>query len=419
VAGTDRRAFIRKLGTAAALIIPSVPSRLLPDDGLVNPCGGVLPDHLARHELVQAAFEGLDPADVWDCHAHLAGTGDSGLGVWMSPRMRSLLHPAEYARRLVLLNAACVDRQAVDRTYVDRLHALTDAFPPGAKAMVLAFDFHHDEGGKAAPERSVFHVPNLYAADVARRRPERFEWIASIHPYREDALEALAAAAQEGARAVKWLPSAMGIDPASPRCDAFYTALAARALPLLAHGGDEAAVHGALAQQLANPLKLRRALDHGVRVIVAHCASLGSGVDLDRGPAGPRRSNFELFERLMEDRRHEGLLYGDISAITQINRARVALPRLLQREDWHDRLLFGTDYPLPGVLPLISPDRLAGVGLLPVAEVPVLTQIRRHNPLLFDFVLKRRLAAGGKRFTEPVFRTRPFFAGALPRRSRA
>ena len=40
---------------------------------------------------------------------------------------------------------------------------------------------------------------------------------------------------------------------------------------------------------------------------------------------------------------------------------------------------------------------------------PVLAAIREHNPLLFDFVLKRHLRAGGKRFPANVFETRPFF----------
>jgi mannonate dehydratase len=43
--------------------------------------------------------------------------------------------------------------------------------------------------------------------------------------------------------------------------------------------------------------------------------------------------------------------------------------------------------------------------------VPVLVEIRRYNPLLFDFVLKRRLTAGGRRFAPSVFETRGFFTG--------
>ncbi len=70
---------------------------------------------------------------------------------------------------------------------------------------------------------------------------------------------------------------------------------------MLTHAGAELAVHGGQMQDYGNPLRLRRALDHGVRVIMAHCASLGDGTDLDRGPDAPAVSNFTLFARLMEE----------------------------------------------------------------------------------------------------------------------
>ena len=239
--------------------------------------------------------------------------------------------------------------------------------------------------------------------------PQRFEWIASIHPYRADAVEALEAARPAGARAVKWLPNAMGIDPASARCDRFYDALARTHTPLLTHAGAEDAVDSPTAQELGNPLRLRRALERGVCVIVAHCATLGKGVDLDKGQHGPRVSNFVLFTRLMEDARYAGHLFGDISAIVQRNRVAEAFPALLQRTEWHPRLLWGSDYPLPGVLPLISVAGFAERGLIVPDDVPVLNEIRRHNPILFDFVLKRRLAAGSARFSPEVFETRRIF----------
>jgi len=132
-------------------------------------------------------------------------------------------------------------------------------------------------------------------------------------------------------------------------------------------------------------------------------------VDLDRGPDGPPVSNFDLFGRLMAETRWEGLLYGDISAVVQRNRAAECLAPLLERGEWHERLLFGSDYPLPGVIPLISATRLAAQGLLDPATVPVLIEIRRHNPLLFDLVLKRHLAWQGRRFGAAVFETRRVF----------
>jgi hypothetical protein len=40
-------------------------------------------------------------------------------------------------------------------------------------------------------------------------------------------------------------------------------------------------VKGGNREDFGNPLRLRRPLEQGVRVLVAHCASLGSGLDLD------------------------------------------------------------------------------------------------------------------------------------------
>src|SRR5262249_20451638 len=154
----------------------------------------------------------------------------------------------------VLTNAACADRRAADRTFVKRLEELAEAFPAGVKLMLLAFDHHHDSAGRPSPQHSPLYIPDRYAAEIASRLPRRFEWIASIHPYRPDAVEALDAARRAGARAVKWLPNAMGIDPASPTCDRFYEALVRTATPLLTHAGEEAAVDTAAAQELGNPL---------------------------------------------------------------------------------------------------------------------------------------------------------------------
>jgi predicted TIM-barrel fold metal-dependent hydrolase len=414
-----RRALLAGAGAAAALAAlrggtgrgEAAP---LIDDGLRNPClDSRLPEALARHEVVRAAWEGIDPARVWDMHVHLVGDGDSRQGPWLPADAWSLWHPIAYIRRLTLMNAACVTPGAVDRSYVDRLLGLIEAFPRGARCLLLSFDYHHDAEGRVVSARSSFHVPDHYTAALAQRFPHRFEWAASIHPYRPDAVNALAAAQSRGARAVKWLPNSMGIDPASPRCDAFYALLARIGMPLLTHAGHEGTVDAwGGGQDLGNPLRLRRALDHGVRVIVAHCASFGKGVDLDAGPNGPRVGNFALFARLMDDARYARLVHGDISALVQRNRAAVALAILLARDEWHGRLLWGSDYPLPGVMPLINVHAIADMGLLDPREVPVLIEIRRHNPLLFDFVLKRRLAAGGRRFAAEVFETRGYFGAA-------
>ena len=327
--------------------------------------------------------------------------------------MESLLNPTLYARRLFYLNAGCVHEApgSIDRSYVERMHNLVDGMHHGVKLLLFAFDSVHDLRGTPHLSQSAFFVPNAYARDMARAHPQYFEWAASIHPYRRDALEALHLAKAEGARAVKWLPAAMGIDPGSPICERFYGALRKLELPLITHAGAERAVFGPDFQDYGNPLRLRAALDAGVRVVVAHCASIGEDQDLDRG--GASVASFALFERLMNEARYENNLFGDISAMTQLNRAGPSLARVLEEQRWHARLLNGSDYPLPGVMPIFSVDYLVSLKLIAPAAAPVLREIRAHNPLLFDFVLKRHLRSNGRAFSRRVFETRRFFEPAV------
>ena len=187
----------------------------------------------------------------------------------------------------------------------------------------------------------------------------------SIHPYRADAERELERWAERAGpwRFLKWLPNAMGIDPADPRCDRFYGTMSRLGVVLISHAGEEKAVEAEESQALGNPLRLRRALERGVKVIVAHCGSLGEQTDHER-PDRPRVASFDLFLRLMDDPRYRGQLFGELSATVLRNREPRVLTTLLDRTELHPRLVNGSDYPLPVVNALISTGRLAKGGLL-------------------------------------------------------
>jgi mannonate dehydratase len=404
----NRRNILLGLG---GLGIIAAAHRYWPEDGLVNPCPAEpIPDSLLQHPLVKTTWKDIDPEQFWDCHVHLVGNGNSGSRPWVNPKMQSARHPIQWLQYAFYFNASCIENATrADREYIERLKKLMVQMPGGIKLMLLAFDYFHNESGRHQPEASAFHTPNDYAAEIAQEHPEHFEWIASIHPYRQDAVDALQKAHVQGARAVKWLPPAQGMDPASTLCDPFYKAASELDIPLLVHAGAELAVHGANTEDFGNPLRLRRPLDHGVRVLVAHCASLGKGKDLDAGPSATSVPSFELFSRMMEESRYEGLLFGDISAVTQINRAGNVLSGLLNRPEWRARLVNGSDYPLPGILPLFSLKLLERSGYISSEDSAVLSAIRNYNPLLFDFVLKRRLNLNGNSLGVEPFHTRGFF----------
>lgn len=359
--------------------------------------------------LVAAALNGLDLQRYTDYHVHALGLGAGGSGCFVNEEKLSWRHPWGHLQFEIYRSAAGIDELATaDEDYVDRLLELVRAAGLGAGThQLLAFDKHYLADGQVDLGHTEFYVPNDYVLDLTARYPDVFAPTASVHPYRADALDELDRLAARGVRWIKWLPSAMGIDPAAERCDAFYERMAAHDMVLLTHGGEEQAVDAAELQRLGNPLLLRRALDSGLRVVVAHCASLGTNVDLD-DPAAGRVASFDLFLRLMDDPRYEGRVFGEISAVTQVNRMDV-LARLLEREDLHERLVHGSDYPLPAVNAVIWTSALAREGFLDEAERDALNEVYDANPLLFDLVVKRTLRhpQTRARFAASVFTANP------------
>ncbi len=359
-------------------------------------------------EMVEEAFQGVERTEMWDCHVHITGLGTGGSGCWVNPTLRSALHPIRQFKFEVYRYAAGIsDLARADQQYVERLLQLHRLMNPLGKLVAMAFDLAVDEDGEERRDWSDFYTPNDYVLRLAKEHPELVP-CASIHPYRRDAVERLDRAVEQGAVAMKWLPNSMRMDPASQKCDAFYRRLSELRVPLICHGGEELAVESPDAQELGNPLRLRRALDAGVRVVVAHCASLGRVEDLD-APMPLRMDAFDAFMRLFTDSQYKKTLFGDISALTQFHRADKPLKELLISKDLHERLLNGTDYPLPAIDPLISTRLLVRRGFLEDADRAPLAEIFDHNPLLFDFVLKRRLATEYKdldyTFSPRVFET--------------
>jgi uncharacterized protein len=314
----NRRQFV-----SAAALLPLAGCKL-PfsfEQGMMHPCAPGLPPALAAHPMVQAALANIRNDQVWDCHAHLLGNGREGSGIWVDPAFDGGEGIRNKVQRTLFANSACLGENEAkwDSQMIARLSQLAAELPIGFKVMVMAFDFTYDDTGKRRDDLTTFSVPNRYAAMVAAANKDRFEWTASVHPWRPDAIDELNWCHANGARAVKWLPPTMGIDLAHPKCVPFFRRLRELDLPLLTHVGKELSVRGAHREEFGHPLALRHPLGEGVRVIAAHCASLGESPDTDK-PGAPMTANFDLFGRLMDDPKHAELLYGDISATILFNR---------------------------------------------------------------------------------------------------
>jgi predicted TIM-barrel fold metal-dependent hydrolase len=358
-------------------------------------------------DLVKRAFDGVDPERLIDHHVHVAGLGAGG--TFVNRKMLTWKHPFHRLKfKVYMSSAGATDENRADSQLVDRLVSLVGHIRTHGKHRLLAFDKNYRRDGTVNLEKTEFYVPNEYVFELSERHPEMFVPNISVNPYRADAIGELEKWAQRGARVVKWLPNAMGIDPSDPQCDKFYEKMKELDLILLSHGGEEKAVQAEEDQKLGNPLLLRRALDHGVKVIVAHCAGLGTNDDLDSKDR-KQVDNFDLWLRLMDEKRYEGLVFGEISAMTQFNRVGKPLRTILARDDLHERLVNGSDYPLPAVNILIRTRPLVKQGFLSEPEGQSLKEIYDFNPLLFDLVLKRTMKLPGtsKSLPASVFMTNP------------
>ncbi len=360
-------------------------------------------------DLMKRAFDDIDPQRLVDYHTHIVGVGAGGTGNLLNPAMRSRRHPLKYLKFSVYLSASGIkDMENADREFVLRLADQVRHIEHHGKYRLLAFDKNYNSDGTVNLEKTEFYTSNEYVFNLAAEFPDLFVATMSVNPYRVDAIEELEKWAARGLKMIKWLPNAMGISPSDPRCDPFYQRMRELDLVLLSHTGEEKAVEAEEDQKLGNPLHLRRPLDHGIKVIAAHCAGLGENPDLD-SPHRRMVPNFLLFMRLMEEKKYEGLLFGDISAMTQQNRIGLPLTTLLERRDLHPRLVNGSDYPLPAINIVISTRALARAGYITREERAWLNEMYDYNPLLFDFVLKRtmKVPGAGQRLPASVFMANP------------
>lgn len=363
----------------------------------------------AARELVERAFDGLGPGPLVDCHAHIVGLGCGGSGARVDPALLSWLHPVRRVKGGVFLSASgTAGLGDFDQRYAARLARLARGFGGRTvRVRILALDGAYRPDGTPIPGEPEFTVPNEHIVRLAAEHPDVFVPVVSVHPDRPDAPEELARWADRGVRTVKWLPVAQRIDPGQARHGAFYEAMRRRGLTLLCHAGEERAVTSRGAGALGNPLLLRRPLDLGVKAIVAHCACAGRYEDLDR-PGRGQVSGLDLFLRLMAEEKYRGRLFGDISAMTLVNRVPGPILEIIRRPELHDRLIQGSDYPLPAINCAVSTRQLARLGLVTRAERAALNEVYDCNPLLFDFVLKRTIRdpVTGGRLPAGIFQER-------------
>ena len=228
---------------------------------------------------------------------------------------------------------------------------------PIDRYVLLAFDRYHDDAGRRPPfptKRGArggdIYTSNALIRAACIRDPQRFLFGASVHPYRTDAPRCVEEVFAAGACLMKWMPLHQNIDMCDPRTLAVLETCAEIGLPILYHFGPEFTLrtnHPGY-EPIANlfdalHIQLRRG--RMPITIVAHVAT-------PTHPFGEHASHHLLLGALRGDFAHRPL-YADISALAVLGKLPF-LWRMAAQTDLHHKLLFGSDFPVPPALPLLS-----------------------------------------------------------------
>jgi predicted TIM-barrel fold metal-dependent hydrolase len=275
--------------------------------------------------------------EIIDIHIHFGAPKDEQSGCFWSEEFTRT--PAYYA--MLLLTKSLFKKVNIQRVKKHMLGVINGS-KYVKKSVLLAMDQVYDENGVAHPEWTHLFVPNHYVAGLAKNN-EKILFGASVHPYRSDWSQELDYCLENKAVVCKWIPSSQMINPSHPKCIPFYKKLVEHRLPLLCHAGPEYAIPTSDKTYIEfnNPKYLRTALDQGVTVIIAHC-SLPYFWFLD----ADYKDDFEEFLKLFDDAERKGWnLYADLSAICTPLRS----PYIdkIKNHVPPERLLFGSDYPIP------------------------------------------------------------------------
>jgi predicted TIM-barrel fold metal-dependent hydrolase len=241
--------------------------------------------------------------------------------------------------------------------------------------VLLAQDETYRDDGTKVEGHATFYVPNAHVLRLAREHAE-FIPAVSIHPSRPDAMVELERCLEAGARVLKLLPNVHNVECSAPRHRDFWKAMAAGGMMLLAHTGGEATLP-VVSKQLESPEILRGPLECGVVCIAAHGAGRNTPWAAHHTPR---------LIRLMREYPH---LYTDSSALTTLNRYDT-LPELMG-SGLHDRVLHGSDYPVP-VMPW-------GPWLCDRYDLDAVLYLQGiENPLERDYQAKRLMGFGAASF---------------------
>ncbi len=371
----------------------------------------------------------VDIPAVIDVHMHLVCRQPEN-GCFVPQSLFSYRHPFMYFQTQMMMSALGVkDQEHPDLQIVERLESLLKNFPKvpyvgGLLAFAASFD---PTNKNILYDKTGLSVPNKYMQSIVTQNPHNLFPVHSLHPFESDLSAKFASFLKNGRPLLlKVLPNSMNFAPDDERTSEFFAQLALHRAVLLTHVGSEHSVEGGgIDNAHGNPLLYEKWLQRfpSLRIIFAHAGIGGQSIV---NAKGDREDNFDLVLKMM--RKYPQQTYADLSGFAVSPNRAAYLRRLVQAEDLHPRLLYGSDYPLVAIKPLMDIvlwDMYLH-GLLGGWEdfrrkSKAILEIYDFNPLAAAFVALRGIAYNGRSLPVEVFFGNarklvgdPYFTSPLP-----
>jgi predicted TIM-barrel fold metal-dependent hydrolase len=265
---------------------------------------------------------------IIDAHVHIAGVNRAKYGNFISDSLQKSMLFKLFSKHLNINEP--LDDENFDDIIATKVVQLLDESVVD-KALFLAMDGVYDGDGEFNKEKTEMICSNDYIYELTKKS-KKVLFGASVHPYREDALEELERCKNRGAVVIKWIPSTLEIDPLNPKCIPFYRYLAQHNIMLLSHTGVEHALRNTH-NHLNHPHRLKLALEQGVKVIASHS---GAHMFLHE------RSHYKAWREMAL--KYDNF-YGDISAFCMPTRVK-HLRDISRTPALHSKLFYGSDFPV-------------------------------------------------------------------------
>ena len=340
-----------------------------------------------------------DLPGVIDTHLHLICREEKNSCYVPTKLFSTKSHPISTFKTHIFLSALGIrDEKDTDAQLVQRIEKLIRNFPSKPYvAMMFAYAASYDaDTHKKLLEKTGLEVPNAYMLEVVKKNPQSLIPVYSLHPFQENLEKEFAKL--KNARFFKILPNSMNFSPDDEKCSTFFELLAKNESILITHVGDEHSIEGGgINNAFGNPLLFEKWLKRfpKLRIIFAHAGGVG-------------KHSFKDVQELM--RKYPLQTYADISAFSLNAKIVQYIPELLEASDLHPRLLYGSDYPVVAIKPMLSATLFAMYwkGLLGNwkefnARYNAIIEIYNYNPLLASVVIMRLVSFKGKQLPPEVF----------------